>query len=98
MGEWLAIQREGVFKINVYQDGCMKINFKVLVGEIGRIHQHFQSQAFKAVNVSLTLRHWMIGGYIREYELKGRDRAVYGERIIETLAHELVKKNLVRVD
>ena len=59
----------------------MKINFTTLVDGIAQVNQHFQTQAVKAVNVSLTLRNWLIGCYIREYELKGSDRAAYGERL-----------------
>jgi len=37
----------------------------------------------------LTLRNWLIGGYIAEYELHGADRAAYGERILLELASRL---------
>ena len=63
----------------------MTINFKTLVDEIARIHRHFHAQAVKAVNVNLTLRNWLIGCYIREFELKGSDRASYGSRLLSTL-------------
>ena len=35
----------------------------------------------RAVNISLTLRNWLIGCYIAEYELNGEDRAAYGEKV-----------------
>ena len=43
----------------------------------------------RAVNVSLTLRNWLIGSYIAEYELRGKDRAAYGEKLFDSLAAEL---------
>ncbi|TLS75127.1 DUF1016 domain-containing protein [Mariprofundus erugo] len=43
-------------------------------------------QAGKAINLSLTLRNWLIGHYIAEYELHGKDRAKYGERLFGELA------------
>src|SRR5664279_2712628 len=76
----------------------MMINFKTLVDEIARIHRHFQTRAAKAVNISLTLRNWLIGGYIREYELKGSDRAAYGERLLEKLADRLARNGVARSD
>jgi hypothetical protein len=42
------------------------------------------------VNISLTLRNWLIGYYISEYELNGSDRAEYGEKVLEILAEKLV--------
>lgn len=33
--------------------------------------------------MSLTLRNWAIGCYIREYEQNGADRAKYGARLLE---------------
>ncbi len=44
-----------------------------------------QSIAANAVNTSLTLRNWIIGYYIVEYEQKGEDRAKYGEKLLERL-------------
>src|SRR5438132_1677298 len=76
----------------------MGIDFKTLVREISRTHRHFQTQAVKAVNVALTLRNWMIGCYIREYELKGSDRAAYGERLLQKLALRLREKEIPRTD
>ena len=34
-----------------------------------------QSSAIKAINRNLTLRNWLIGFYIVEFEQKGEDRA-----------------------
>lgn len=43
----------------------------------------------QAINISLTLRNWVIGCYIREYEQNGEDRAKYGAQILEYLGKEL---------
>ena len=64
------------------------MDFNNLVSVIEQTHHHFQQQAIKAVNVSLTIRNWLIGFYIVEFELKGEDRAQYGENLF----HELAKK------
>jgi len=57
------------------------MDFEFLVQAITQVHERMLVQAAKAVNVSLTLRNWLIGCYIREYELGGTDRAAYGERL-----------------
>jgi predicted nuclease of restriction endonuclease-like (RecB) superfamily len=62
------------------------LHFENLVNNIEQIHHHFQQQAVKAVNVSLTIRNWLIGFYIVEFEQDGADRAKYGEKLFSELA------------
>ena len=38
-----------------------QLNFAGLVAAIRQVHEHCASQAGKAINVSLTLRNWVIG-------------------------------------
>ncbi|MFH2046575.1 MAG: PDDEXK nuclease domain-containing protein [Pseudomonadota bacterium] len=64
-------------------------DFQHLVDTIQKISAEFARQANRAVNVSLTLRNWCIGGYIHEYELGGSDRAQYGDKLIEKLSESL---------
>jgi len=59
---------------------------------ISQIHKTLQSSAFKAINRLLTMRNWLIGYYIVEYEQNGEDRAKYGDKIIEKLAARLEEK------
>lgn len=65
------------------------MHFPLLVQTIQQTHTALQQQAVKAINRSLTLRNWLIGNYIVEYEQHGADRAVYGNRLLEQLAHQL---------
>lgn len=74
------------------------LTFDSLVESIGRVHEYCAAQAGKAVNVNLTVRNWMIGHYIEEYEREGVDRARYGDRLMDTLSDSLVKKGLSRCD
>ena len=46
------------------------------------------------VNRSVTARAWLTGCYIVEYEQHGRDRAQYGERLLERLAERLEDRGL----
>ena len=66
-------------------------DFGTLVGAIREVHAFCAVRAGRAVNVSLTMRNWLIGRYIREFEQSGTDRAAYGARLLGTLADELRK-------
>jgi predicted nuclease of restriction endonuclease-like (RecB) superfamily len=74
------------------------LNFESLVVEIEQTHQHFQQQAVKAVNISLTIRNYLIGFYIVEFEQKGEDRAAYGSKLLDSLAAKLSIKGLVSAE
>ena len=73
-------------------------NFAGLVAAISQTHALLAAQAGRAVNLSLTLRNWLIGHHIAEYELRGADRADYGERLLERLALRLDEAGLRRID
>ena len=64
-------------------------NFEKLVGTTRQVHEELAAQAGRAVNVSLTMRNWLIGFYIAEYEQNGEDRAKYGTRLMENLSTRL---------
>lgn len=65
--------------------------FSHLVSAIRTVHETLATQANKAVNISLTLRNWLIGAYIAEYELHGADRAAYGDKLFAELADRLTQ-------
>ena len=65
------------------------MKFKELSKTIQEIHIAFARQAGRSVNMALTIRNWLIGLYIKEYEQKGLDRAKYGTHTIKHLADEL---------
>jgi hypothetical protein len=60
------------------------LDYGALVTAIEQTHQQAQRQAVQVVNVALTLRNWLIGYHVVEYEQHGSDRAKYGERLLET--------------
>jgi len=74
------------------------LTFPELAKAIGQVHFDLANQASRAVNVSLTLRNWMIGYYIEEYERSGADRAEYGERLMDRLAETLSGQGLPRCE
>jgi predicted nuclease of restriction endonuclease-like (RecB) superfamily len=70
------------------------INFNELISQIQQADQHLTRIAAKAVNISLTLRNWLIGYYIAEYQLQGKDRADYGDQLFSRLADTLKELNI----
>jgi predicted nuclease of restriction endonuclease-like (RecB) superfamily len=63
-----------------------------LVDAISGVHSRSQAQAAQAVNMALTLRNWLIGYHIVEYEQHGSDRAQYGERLLAELSRDLKRR------
>ena len=68
-----------------------KPTFERLIEPVRGVHERLLPHAGRAINVSLTLRNWLIGAYIAEYELRGADRAAYGENLLDELADRLTK-------
>ena len=64
-------------------------NFHSLVETIQQTHHALQAQAVRAVNMGLTLRNWLIGFYIVEFEQKGEDRAEYGDKLLLKLSQKI---------
>ena len=78
-------------------DGWMQKSaptFNDLSDSIIQTHQSAQYSAIKAVNQMATLRNWLIGCYIVEYEQKGSDRAKYGDRLLKRLEESVNTKGL----
>ena len=64
------------------------MKFKQLIDIINKTHFSLQRKAASAVNRNLTVRNWLIGFYIVEFEQNGEDRAKYGEKLLEKIAEE----------
>lgn len=70
------------------------MDFDKLIDSIQQTHDMLKQQAVKAVNVSLTLRNWLTGCYIVEFEQNGEDRAKYGANLLNKLAQATRIKGL----
>lgn len=70
------------------------MKYDELVQQIQELDVSLAKRAASAVNVSLNIRNWMIGGWIVHYEQNGLDRAEYGERLIPGLSKRLGIKGL----
>lgn len=68
-------------------------NFDSLVSQIEQTNEALQSNARLVINRHVTANAWLTGYYIVEYELKGEDRAQYGEKLLQKLAERLNKSN-----
>ena len=67
------------------------MNYAALIKAINSATTQLQGRAAAAVNQALVIRNWLVGSYLVEFEQKGRDRAKYGTRLLEALAHDLAK-------
>ncbi|GHT65409.1 hypothetical protein AGMMS50239_25110 [Bacteroidia bacterium] len=71
-----------------------KNNFEELVNNVYQTHCILQNNATKAINLNLTVRNWLVGCHIVEYEQNGEDHAQYGANLLEEIAKRLKSKGL----
>jgi predicted nuclease of restriction endonuclease-like (RecB) superfamily len=64
-------------------------NLENISVQIENIHSYFSDYANKQVNFAYTLRNWLIGMYLFEYEQNGLDRAEYGSQLYKKIAEKL---------
>ena len=62
------------------------MNFNDLKQSIQQISGALRQNAAAAVNTHSTIRNWLIGFYIVEFEQNGEDRAKYGAKLLQNLA------------
>jgi predicted nuclease of restriction endonuclease-like (RecB) superfamily len=65
------------------------MKYAALVKAIHSATAQMQGRAAMAVNQALVLRNWLVGAWILDFEQHGKDRAKYGENLLETLAKDL---------
>lgn len=69
-------------------------NLENISVQIENIHSYFSDYANKQVNFAYTLRNWLIGMYLFEYEQNGLDRAEYGTQLYKNIADKLKTKKV----
>jgi predicted nuclease of restriction endonuclease-like (RecB) superfamily len=72
----------------------MSHSLENLISQISSLDRQMTSQAVKSIDRLLTIRNWLIGGYLFEYEQNGSDRANYGSKLELTIAESLNRKGL----
>jgi predicted nuclease of restriction endonuclease-like (RecB) superfamily len=65
------------------------MNFQQLIKTCEQTHSHLQDHAVSTINQSLTIRNWLLGYHIVEYEQNGDDRAKYGDKLLTVIAKDL---------
>ncbi len=70
------------------------MHFEQLTQTCEQAHNYLQGTAVSVVNQSLTIRNWLFGHYIVEYEQNGEDRAKYGDQFLAALAKDLKSKGI----
>lgn len=70
------------------------MNYNNLIQNIQTTHDVLQSSVAKAINRGLTIRNWLIGYYIVEFEQNGQDRAKYGAKLIRTIESNIKEKGI----
>ena len=71
-----------------------EITFDELVKAVRVTSEASQASALKAINRMLTMRNWLIGYYIVEFEQKGKERAKYGDKLLKRLEERVDSKGL----
>ena len=78
-----------------FEDWSKKLHsFNDLTSIIQTTHDAAQSSAVKAINRMQTIRNWLIGYYIVEYEQHGKDRAEYGTQLLKKLEERVNRKGM----
>lgn len=69
-------------------------SFDDLTKIIRDTHDAAQTTAVKAINRMQTMRNWLYGYYIIEFEQHGKDRAEYGTQLLKRLEERVNRKGL----
>ncbi len=70
-----------------------QFDFDILVNHIQQTSNILQQEIYVAINKAITCRAWLTGFYIVEYEQNGKDRAKYGEHLLQKLSKRLGEKS-----
>ena len=71
-----------------------EFSFDHLSDVVAQLHESAYSASVKAINRFATVRNYVIGFYIVEYEQHGSDRAKYGDRLLKRLAEKVNKRGI----
>ncbi|SHK91343.1 Predicted nuclease of restriction endonuclease-like (RecB) superfamily, DUF1016 family [Fibrobacter sp. UWEL] len=82
------------FKLPSGWENAKPQTFEKLAYSLEQIHKNTYSASVKAVNKLATIRNYLIGYYIVEYEQKGLDRAKYGEKLLKSIEARLNTRGL----
>lgn len=70
------------------------MDFTTLQQILLRLEDGFRLEAGRSVNRYMTVRNWLMGFYIVEFEQNGEDRAKYGASVVQNLAKSINRNGL----
>ncbi|KAB7726624.1 DUF1016 family protein [Rudanella paleaurantiibacter] len=70
------------------------MQFDTLIHNLESLHQQLSVQAARQADQLMTLRNWLFGLYIVEFEQNGEDRAAYGQQLLKRLSAELKQRGI----
>lgn len=70
------------------------MNYSGLIKSITGATHRLQEQVATVANQALVIRNWLVGAWLVEFEQNGKDRAKYGQKLLETVAADLAKKEI----
>lgn len=73
------------------------MNFNQLITQLQTLDGSLKQHVAQTANVGLTLRNWLVGAYIIEFEQNGEERAKYGKRLLPEVETALKIKGLTRI-
>lgn len=83
-----------VYNLPQHWEDTKEISFTRLSDLVMQVHETTQTGAIKAVNRFATVRNYIIGFYIVEYEQHGSDRAKYGDQLLKRLVERIDKRGI----
>jgi len=69
-------------------------DFDKLINSVYQTHYLLQENAVKAINFNLTVRNWLVGCHIVEYEQNGKDKAQYGADLLNEMAKQIKARGI----
>ena len=67
-------------------------NYQDIVGELIELVEHARRTASRSINSIMTATYWLLGQRIVNYEQDGKDRAGYGQALLERLSDDLTRR------
>lgn len=74
------------------------MNFQDLIHSIQETHTNTQRAVVGAINQGLSIRNWLVGYYIVEFEQNGNERSTYGDKLLPSLAKAIQIKGFSASD
>ncbi|MDP3025283.1 MAG: DUF1016 N-terminal domain-containing protein [candidate division Zixibacteria bacterium] len=67
-------------------------NYLTLIADLASLIEQGRKASVRYVNTVLVATYWLVGRRVVEYEQKGKERAEYGELLLEQLSRDITSK------